>query len=350
MGPSLPPTTNPSYSPASMDETHVLTFPHSHWWMMVGIVAVCLCVCILSVVAVICYHRNTRKPVKVMDPSTVVNVSELRVRNPLVVAVSIGQYDSSTLPGLPGVKDIDSLREFADFMGYAFTSNNDKAHWKKEEILLFLRDTVVGELVAGDGNVRYDSLIVCVSGHGMDGGIITSDYHLVDNDVFHRIISGPNPNLRNIPRVFIFDACNGVVDSRHMVLNSKDSVASNTEDEEQGKDTAADSILKANRMTVNDLPMPTDRTPSGKKPDFNLVQIRAANQGVMAKINEEVGSCLAQLITEHIMESIMSREDKTIAEVLKDCQQTLQRFGKEIPDVRCNNDSDGLRFEIQSRD
>jgi len=315
------PTSNPTASSPRVVEVKETNHSSNFGFVVLGGVLV-LC----AEAACLWFYRRQNQP----------NSIGLRARNPLVVALSIGEYDSSTLPALPGDKDIESLEQFADFMGYTFTSNHGKVHWKKEEILQFMRHTVVGELVSVNGDLRYDSLIVCVSGHGMDGGIITSDCHLVDNDVFHRIISGPNPTLRNIPRLFIFDACDGTAECK-------------VDDDDEGKHGGVGMSLRANRMDLSALPRASDWTTSGKNPDYNLVQIRAANKGFMAKANEEMGSYLTRLIIENMMESIERGEDKTIAEVLKDCQQTLHRFGKQLPDFNYNNDTDGLRFEKRSR-
>merc|ERR1712003_280157 len=43
----------------------------------------------------------------------------------------------------------------------------------------------------------------------MSGHIVTSDYMLIEKTIIHRLISSDYPEIREIPRIFIFDCCDG---------------------------------------------------------------------------------------------------------------------------------------------
>lgn len=49
-----------------------------------------------------------------------------------------------------------------------------------------------------DIELKYDGLIVYISGHGIEDHIITSDWKAIQKSVLHGIISMYNPKLRKI--------------------------------------------------------------------------------------------------------------------------------------------------------
>merc|ERR1712141_379645 len=100
-------------------------------------------------------------------------------------------------------------------MGYKFMSNDDKLYWTKQELTTFLRRDVVNELLGADDEVKYDGLIVCVSCHGVKDHIVTSDYKLIEKVVIHLLLSTDHPKIREIPRIFIFDSCDGSGDREY---------------------------------------------------------------------------------------------------------------------------------------
>merc|ERR1740123_989869 len=60
------------------------------------------------------------------------------------------------------------------------------------------------------GPDAFDSLFLVMSGHGLNGSLVTRDHKLVSKVDIHRIFSGTkNPLSREIPRFFLFDCCDG---------------------------------------------------------------------------------------------------------------------------------------------
>ena len=43
-----------------------------------------------------------------------------------------------------------------------------KANWTEDDIIKLLKDDVPNELLDEDNELRYDALIVCVTGHGIE--------------------------------------------------------------------------------------------------------------------------------------------------------------------------------------
>ncbi len=90
-----------------------------------------------------------------------------------------------------------------------------KIKWNKQELMDFLNERVesLAKNVFDPNNPNdggWDGLIFTISCHGISNNIITSDYGLVSKNKIHRIFSGPSYAVsREIPRVFMFDCCDG---------------------------------------------------------------------------------------------------------------------------------------------
>eukprot|EP01083_Nonionella_stella_P310850 1106205_1 len=139
--------------------------------------------------------------------------------------------------------------------------------------MLLLENDIPRELFDDDNELKYDGLIVCISGHGKENHIITSDFKLIDKVAIHRTISGNNPKAREIPRIFIFDSCEGAA-QREMA-------------EEQENKTEIGKYIG-----LKHIKMATDWTTTSKNPDYKLVQVHAANTGFQAKMDIRFGSYL----------------------------------------------------------
>ena len=83
----------------------------------------------------------------------------------------------------------------------------NKTHWNDEELIRVLRNDIANAMLDGDRNTKYDGLIACISCHGIKNKIITSNEKLVDKTLIHRLVLMDNPEIREIPRLFLFDSC-----------------------------------------------------------------------------------------------------------------------------------------------
>ena len=53
--------------------------------------------------------------------------------------------------------------------------------------------------------IQYDGLIVCISCHGDNDGIITSDLRRITTEILVRAISRYHPKVLEIPRILILN-------------------------------------------------------------------------------------------------------------------------------------------------
>merc|ERR1719361_1310411 len=86
--------------------------------------------------------------------------------------------------------------------------NGIKMRWTKREIddLLEQKSDELTNNIAD-----YDGLVVIFSGHGKDDSIITSDGQLISKQHIYQYFTFSRKKIavRSIPRLFIFDCCDG---------------------------------------------------------------------------------------------------------------------------------------------
>merc|ERR1719229_103159 len=141
------------------------------------------------------------------------------MNHPMVIMVAIGKYDDEERnPNLTPclIKDIENVvKLFGDRMNYEVHPSYDltapngiKMQWTKSEIDDLLEqksDELTNNLD------DYDGLVVIFSGHGKDDNIITSDGQLISKQYIYQYFtfSTDKVAVRSIPRLFVFDCCDG---------------------------------------------------------------------------------------------------------------------------------------------
>mmetsp|Transcript_38504 Transcript_38504/g.61529 ORF Transcript_38504/g.61529 Transcript_38504/m.61529 type:complete len:290 (+) Transcript_38504:2-871(+) len=164
---------------------------------------------------------------------------------------------------------------FKQELGYdVFPADNDleKAEtftWNKTDLMRFLRDRSM-ELDAS----TYDGLLLVLSCHGVENHIITSDYRKIKKTDIHRVFSESGKS-RDIPRVFVFDSCEG----------SKD------HDRLRGIGKAGRSAVDDDWKCDEDVQPPNVQWGRDQKgPDYKLAVLNAANAEFQSKTNGRKGS------------------------------------------------------------
>ena len=266
-------------------------------WVVVSCVsaAICIIICVVT----LWVRRNTKHVNERMLEMVNRDKTILKVRNGLVVSIAIGKYDDDHCQDLPVQKDVENLRDFSKFLNYKFLpESDDKLRWTQNEVMRFLEEEVATEFTSKDedGNLKYDGLLVAVSGHGIQNSIVTSDMKSIEKTVIHRCISNKNREIRHLPRIFLFDACGGNASRRQSKIRQAVPSGSGAEEKEQ-KEVQKDVVL----MDVEDGDAWTTTT---HNPDYNTVEIHAANDGYAAKMKAEYGSFLIFLFTRRIKENI----------------------------------------------
>eukprot|EP01083_Nonionella_stella_P080975 222778_1 len=286
------------------------------------------------------------------------NLKENVIANGLVVLIVIGEYDESVvdsnadfdspLPSLPLEKDVRHLTSLFKLLNYKIIPSNRRKtlhlHWKEAELVSFLRHDIGKELFDDQGELRYDGLIVVISCHGIQDHIITSDYKTIEKLALHRLISVKYPKARDIPRLFLFDSCEGSAERRRashindIVEEEEDCKLEILEQDEQGKGPSLSAIQDGNEWTT-----------STKNPDYKLVEIHAANAGFQAKAHAEKGSYLIYLFTQKMKSNIEENENKTLLALLDEIQNELHDAGKSQTKNVFNNTTAKLKFRRNTK-
>ena len=301
------------------------------------------------------------------------------IRNALICCIAIGEYDAEEYMNLPVDRDVENLKKFSDFLGYQFMEKSRKRYWTKTDIRSFLVDEVGDNLFyKKSGNPKHDCLVVCVTGHGQSHSVVPSDGELMNRTDIHRCISLKYPRIREIPRIFIFDACAGGREREFTVSSghgSRDEIPipipipeedmSNELDHdpngqnEQRSDTIitvqheADGAMMSTQViskngTLDALKIQQQWTTSTPNPDYKLAVINSANIGFQAKMRgDEVGSFFIYLFTKKIMESIKAHDRRNLGELTDEIQEILHERGKQLPECIFYNGTRNLRLEIK---
>eukprot|EP01083_Nonionella_stella_P211046 763536_1 len=266
---------------------------------------------------------------------------EMSVYNAMVIPIVIGTYDKQPqepdspleniyLPDLSGIgKDVKNLCYLfgPKCLNYAVyhddNMDNPKVHWTEDEIVELL-NAKAKQL--SDEIDHFDALVVTVSCHGMDNNICTSDYKLIDKVYIHRVFSAHYPATRDIPRIFLFDCCDGSNEQRYREESSTDNeepkygtVACTGEEpnnDEQGKRIT----VELNSVTWG---------PNEQNPDHLLVEVHAANRGFQSILSSRYGSLMLHSFVTKTFADLNENGDKCIFEIFDDIQHELAQQGKQ---------------------
>ena len=222
------------------------------------------------------------------------------IRNGLAVVIAIGEYDDEdsissnaeledvALRDISVFKDVENLKGFFRFLRWNLIPKTTKFYWTEHQLFTLLKTDITKELFEGE-ELKYDGLIVLISAHGIENKIVSSDYRTIEKTAIHRIVSLQNPKIREIPRIFIFDSCDGGA--------TRKQVKESTEIQRAGE-SSPKSPDRAKSISLSDVMTSNDWTTDTKNPDYNLVVVHAANRGYQAKINSQIGSYLINEFTQ----------------------------------------------------
>ena len=143
------------------------------------------------------------------------------IRNALAVIICIAEYDDmeednglqdhSVKVGIK--KDYQNLYKlFKKKLDYTvIPEQGDRPYyWTERQLVHLLVEEIKMALFKGTEKVQYDGLIVCISCHGLKNAVITSDLRKIEKRLLDRAVSQFDKKVREIPRIFIIDACDGV--------------------------------------------------------------------------------------------------------------------------------------------
>eukprot|EP01084_Bolivina_argentea_P103173 184831_1 len=370
--PSNNPTKNPSINPTIIFENHTTSFvlilqtvtqsiqpilyenstaQSDMKLILFSIIGICFFV---MVNILIMYRRKSATINKMKN--IMVSKSEF-ITNPMCILLAVGEYDDepdNPDPNIPGHVnnlevdiDINNLSLlFKDTLKYDCVPNDEnnytKIYWTQNEIINFLKQKAqifannVKSNNDNENKKNYDGLIVVVSGHGMDNKLITSDYKLISKDVFHRIFSSYYPVSREVPRIIIYDCCDGIEQKKGI----KKTLHNKTSTGDIGKAFEIDDITNDKR---NSIPVLWDRF--SENPDHKLATIHAANLGFMANMNTVDGSYLINKFVHKTLDGLDKNVEKQkfLHEIFDEIQHELGQ-NKQLPTFSFNNNTRYLKF------
>eukprot|EP01084_Bolivina_argentea_P162274 282421_1 len=213
-----------------------------------------------------------------------------------------------------------------------------KTYWTQSEIidLLEKRAKYFDEMVQKN---LFDSLMVFITGHGIKDYLISSDCKKISKIMIHRIFSDKYPFVRSVPRIFLYDSCDGSSERNHLPRFYE------SDEEEEDFDDDTDTVgvgnihgkgIKKKRKNPSNLTVKTmneekddeigefgknsnvqpnlsqqktlefEEAQSAwnvgeKNPDYRLVTVFAANAGYQAKMDSVSGSYLIREFLERVV-------------------------------------------------
>ena len=315
--------------------------------MIIGIACGILC---LFIICCYYYKKNRDKKLQLIKEKIRRREAKLQrekdticVKNPLVVALAVGNYhNNQILKDLEVGIDIESLKIFCNRFNYdmhhvTLNQTNPKLYWKRSETLCFLKK----EAKHFNDNVdSYDGLIVVLSGHGIENYILSSDSEYQENEwtnkikkkSIHRMFSDKYPAVRDVPRIFIFDSCDGNADydTDWRVLGDDEQESSSEEEKESIIPTIHAQTSTRNEdqpvlgKNVRSLSTNGNSWYQGEhNPDHKLVMIHAANPGFQAKLSVEEGSYLIKQFVDRTIQNLENNDNKLLGEIIDEIEKDL---------------------------
>eukprot|EP01084_Bolivina_argentea_P277725 474263_1 len=341
-------------------DTQVKYTNHVLYWPI--IIGSCILMLSILIIFCICYKKHQKNER---------TKHQMLIRNPMVLLIGVGDYDAepieqdidAAVSDLPVDIDINNLlRLFRDHFAYEIYPKYDKKcsniAWSQEELINFLNEKaqIFEENVKTpeDDEIdqtkkNFDALFIALSAHGLNNSILTSDYKLVDKDVIHRIFSSYNPKSRTVPRIIMYDCCDGSDElSKGIKKINKESKYNEVDsnDDEKGK-----------QFLIEDIPIPilneqsSDARPqpiwqyNTQNPDHRLVTIHAANLGFQSKMTSIHGSYLIQNFVEKTLEGLKNDVNNPpfLYEIMDEIQHELGER-KQLPICTYNNNTRFIKF------
>jgi len=322
----------------------------------------------------------------------------VNLSNPMVLNLAVAVYDKKPkAPEFDGyVADLIGLEFdlcntdglFGDKLNYDCFPNYDLAQpkmaWTKAEVVEFLdeRAAALEANLRSDSAVKYDGLVVVISGHGINQQIITSDYKLLSKLDIHRCFSKQGHAFsRMIARIFLFDCCDGNFDHGKFgqgTLPKGNSIEANLADLINGAGaTAADVVPPNDGHNEGDAETETDHPKVGndgnddnddgdekkeaneisvssealwahgtEHPDYRLAKLDASTRGFQSKLNTGSGSYLITGFVQRAEKALSAKGYvPRIGPIFKDIQRELGRERKkQQPSYNWYNDTENVQF------
>eukprot|EP01084_Bolivina_argentea_P099202 178327_1 len=280
------------------------------------------------------------------------------IERPMVLAVAIGKYNNNAtnsefttsgcdFPELEAIdRDIQNLlRLFRDTLHYQDNifpdynqTANIKTNWNKNEIINFLEERAS---YLNENQSKFDALVVIISCHGIEDFIITSDCEKINKDTIHEIFSF-YPTLRNIPRIFIHDCCDGYNDVLRDTNRADVSLMSFEIDEPSEEFE----LTPSNKSYKNIKPIWCN---DESNPNYKLVIVNSSNKGFKSQMGDKNGSFMIRIFVSKMKENLRNENDLRLFEVMQYVQEELHDKGFQLMESKYNNKTEYIKFRRNGR-
>eukprot|EP01084_Bolivina_argentea_P173850 301153_1 len=343
-------------------EIHHVTHMGIRKWIIYMVASISLCIICLIMISVYFYRQKKMKAYTKF------------IRNPMIITIAIGEYNKPDhsvfkgyLPNLIGIH-VDTKRIvelFRNQLNYEIFPNYDisndqlqyiKQYWTLKEIMDLLQkqaEILDKNVIKYDKECKsmsgfYDGLIVVISSHGRHNKVITSDYKTIDQSAIHRLFSANKPDVRHIPRVFIYDHCDGNLEKKHEFRQLESNNNANDSYWRQEKKVDPISQPQPARLSTQDIRFSAISVGwfrGEDNPDFNLAVITATNPGFQSKMNQSNGSYFIRILVSKIVDNIINKNNKQfLFQIFESVQSDPKLINKQLPESKFNNQTRYIKF------
>ena len=316
------------------------------------LVVVSVILFVVICIIIICVFKYKKHGIQ----TKAVQIEDMIMSHPMVVLIGIGEYQRNPSdPDVHGERfvnlpvDID-LRNLSQLfaeenLNYeVFEEIEDEKHkidWTQDELTGYLENTaqILNDNVSSK---KYDGLIVVISCHGKKDNICTSDYKLVNKVAVHRVFSA-HFECRTVPRIFIYDCCDGSGEYGKGSFDYNDSEQSEVaktsakkpypsysplkqDDDNMDNDIEAKHMEVSKAFEVEDVEeQKAEIWPVGSvNPDNLLAEIHASNVGFESLMHKEKGSYVIRKFVEKVSDDLRRRKSRYIFEIFDEIQEELK--------------------------
>eukprot|EP01084_Bolivina_argentea_P214481 364095_1 len=290
------------------------------------------------------YHLNYEKKKKLSRIE-----KQMVIENAMVINLAIGVYEEEptepdielqncVLSNLEIDKDLENLNALfgPNNLNYTVYPKYTQIEWTQKQIIDLLQEKAKALhnnlCTDSDKQHKFDGLFVAISCHGFNNKIITSDLKLIDNHAIHRIFSTNFPESRKIPRIFIYDCCDGSMEYNN--IRNSDEFEPKTL--EKKTDEKKDKGKHNECFETDDIAGRKDGAwqIGEKNPDHKLVEIHAANKDYQSKLNTMKGSYMIYEFVHRQLNDLNGAkkemdEFKYLHEHLDEIERVLEDRGKQ---------------------
>jgi len=286
------------------------------------------------------------------------------IMRPMVITVAIGDYDEEIsnedfdyepLENLtPGIQnDIVNLNKLLhDRLDYTVcpvmgSVDAIKVRWTRAEFMALIdakAKEFANNLYDADANKNgFDALFVSISSHGIDQQIITSDYGMVSKKDIYRRFTDSYPASRQLPRVVLFDCCEGSKAKAKGIKKAKKTQTTASILAKGQKEEAKEAQDEEKKNDDDETVVVYEWRKEDENTDFNLAILNSSNLDYTSWMNSVDGSYLIFNFCKKANECLDAAKDVVLSDIFYEIQDELAH-DKQLPVYSFNNDTRNVKL------